>query len=562
MIADTAFLLIVVAFLSSIKIGIKTDRVFSRLLFLCVTAVCYIFYRHSDAAVEQTFSFVWNSSPSGNIMVDIISNRYNCRLILPFLFISLLAIGYNAVFRYEERRGIFNAIILFDLTALIMMITSNNLVQLLSGLFAVDVLALLLIRDVESSKTYATLNLLADMLLFTVLAVINCQLESLDMRQILKYTQIGLHKDFVAAAGLLAVFIKLEIVPFHEGMQRLKDIRFHRLQNVLFLTSPAAALILLLKFNLLWQTSDCFLPMLTGISWLGIVWGGINLFCAENVKLKIVYMQMMFVSILLLLLISQNFMWSETFSKLLVCQYMSVSLVYYLYYQTNRTVSLLKLKVGHFSGSLFISFAYFTYLAVVWLMVIYVIDLQKAEYQQNLGVAGLLYLLSIAQLMRQFCFIRAKSEANRKTACFKILYWILTLPVIIYWIYIESKNIAGMPQITASLIVAAFIFLTMLPIPNTVYKIYACNAGQKQKGFGEFFCFVFVQPLQWIGRVLAVIIDRMVVEKIVVGFSALCLQSAVRLFRNLHYNLVGGGIIMLLMLAVLWAAAFYCGGID
>ena len=73
MIADTAFLLIVVAFLSSIKIGIKTDRVFSRLLFLCVTAVCYIFYRHSDDAVEQTFSFVWNSSPSGNIMVDIIS---------------------------------------------------------------------------------------------------------------------------------------------------------------------------------------------------------------------------------------------------------------------------------------------------------------------------------------------------------------------------------------------------------------------------------------------------------------------------------------------------------
>ena len=138
----------------------------------------------------------------------------------------------------------------------------------------------------------------------------------------------------------------------------------------------------------------------------------------------------------------------------------------------------------------------------------------------------------------------------------------MTLPVIIYWIYIESKNIAGMPQITASLIVAAFIFLTMLPIPNTVYKIYACNAGQKQKGFGEFFCFVFVQPLQWIGRVLAVIIDRMVVEKIVVGFSALCLQSAVRLFRNLHYNLVGGGIIMLLMLAVLWAVAFYCGGID
>ena len=72
-----------------------------------------------------------------------------------------------------------------------MMITSNNLVQLLSGLFVVDIMALLIIKDVEKSKYYATFNLIADMMLFTVLAVVNCQLESLDLRQIIEFgTQI------------------------------------------------------------------------------------------------------------------------------------------------------------------------------------------------------------------------------------------------------------------------------------------------------------------------------------------------------------------------------------
>ena len=43
MIADTVLLLIVIALFSSLKIGIKTDGVLARLLFLFVSVLCFYF---------------------------------------------------------------------------------------------------------------------------------------------------------------------------------------------------------------------------------------------------------------------------------------------------------------------------------------------------------------------------------------------------------------------------------------------------------------------------------------------------------------------------------------
>ena len=162
-------------------------------------------------------------------------------------------------------------------------------------------MALLIIKDVEKSKYYATFNLIADMMLFTVLAVVNCQLESLDLRQIIEYNKIGFHQDFVALVGLSAVFIKFGSVPFHGSMLRLKDIRYHRLQNVLFLTSPASALILLQKFYPLWQSSLYFLPVLQAGCVLGLVWGLVLFAMGESLKLKTIYWQMFYNTILVLL---------------------------------------------------------------------------------------------------------------------------------------------------------------------------------------------------------------------------------------------------------------------
>ena len=84
MIADTVYLLIIGAFFSCFKSGIKTDKVLSCLIFLFAAALLSRFLMQNETADEQIFSFIWNSSPSGNIMFDIVSNTYNCKFIQPF----------------------------------------------------------------------------------------------------------------------------------------------------------------------------------------------------------------------------------------------------------------------------------------------------------------------------------------------------------------------------------------------------------------------------------------------------------------------------------------------
>lgn len=555
MIADTVFLLIIGAFFSCFKSGIKTDKVLSCLIFLFTAALLSRFLMQNETADEQIFSFIWNSSPSGNIMFDIVSNTYNCKFIQPFFILTVLTLGYNVIFRNEERRCAFAAVTLFNLAALITMFTSNNLVQLLSGLFLIDILALLLIHDVENSKCYATFNLVADMVLFTVLAVVNCQLESLDMRQILKYDRIGFHKDFVAIAGFFAVCIKFGLIPFHGGIQPLKEIRFHRLQNVLFLSSPAAALILLLKFNMLWQTSIYFKPMLHYICLLSIAWTSLFFWAAENLKLKIIYQQILFWALLVILLEKNNFVWNEFFSCLLIGQYLITSLLYYAYYQTNRNVSLLRIKNCKLPNWQLKCAVCFSCLALLFCEINCIYPLLKE--QSALFGWLIIYVFALLQLLHQYTFGKSEDMQKNKHST-QIWYWVLTIAAVAY--------IAGSLQITLSLFDSAVFcgaaLLLFLPLPNFMNKIYSSQFVQDTDFFGTFYNYFIVKPLQWSGRVLAVIIDRMIIEKTVIGISVFLLNGAIRLFRNMHYNRAWGGIAMLMLLTILWIYAYFAGGTD
>ncbi len=559
MIADTAFLLIIIALFSSLKIGIKADKILSCLVFLFILAIFTNFFQHKNILEEQVFATVWNSSSSGNIMLDIISNAANCEFILPYFLFTVLAIGYNFIFRYEERRSVYNSLLLFNLAVLILIISGNSLVQLLSGVFLIDILALLMIKDMGISQKYAMFNLIADMILFSVLAVVNGQIESLDIRQIAAYNKVGLHQDFVALFGLTAVFIKLGFIPFQLGILSLKNIRFHRLQSVLFLTSPMTAVILLMKFNILWQSSKYFSIILLAECWVAILWSGICFLISGNLKQKVVYLQTLFMGFLILTLFKQHFEWSPILTNLLVGQYLTVSLFYYLYYYANRTVNLLKLPNYVFKSRYGLGFIYAVFLAVLFIMVHNILKLPEND-AAYVWCSGAFYIVGSSLLLRQFSRLKAKNESEHFSQPLKLAYWGLFLLVIVklglqdFALEWNVQNYLG--EIT---VLFTFATISVLPVSPLVYKLYRKEKLQ-QSDFGEAaYKFLLVEPMDFCGRVLAVIIDRMVVEKWIVGFSSWCLQTAIRLFRNIHYNRFWGILLVLIMLAGLLAVSFYAG---
>ena len=165
-------------------------------------------------------------------------------------------------------------------------------------------------------------------------------------------------------------------------------------------------------------------------------------------------------------------------------------------------------------------------------------------------------------MFHQFCFRRDGCESGKLLLRSKKMFWVIILPIAIAEIMLFSQ-ISDVPQLRTFLIfMVLFVLLVMLPVPQAVYRIYAGTALQKNDVWSLLYKSIVLVPVLWCGRVLSLIIDRMVVEKIILGLTSLFLQGAIRVFRNMHYNRVWGGIVMLILLAVLWGVSFYAGGTN
>ena len=149
MIINTVLLLFIIGAFCSFKTGIKADKVLAFIGFVSFFMVFLNFCESFVAGVSHTFSFLWNTSQGRDIKFEIVSNSYNYSLIMSCFAVSVLAGLHNLLFRYEERRAAYIAILCFNLISLILLITSNNFVQLISAVFITDILALLLIKNVQ-----------------------------------------------------------------------------------------------------------------------------------------------------------------------------------------------------------------------------------------------------------------------------------------------------------------------------------------------------------------------------------------------------------------------------
>lgn len=553
MIAEITLLLIIIAFFSSIRVGVKVDKIFSFITFTSVFLLFISFCNYMANPVGQTFSFVWNSSASGDIKVNITSDAYNAGLIFPFFLITMLSVGSNLIFRQEERRNASNAALLFNLCALIMMVCSNNFVQLLSTLYIIDIMAAILIKDVENSKTFVFQNMIADMLLFTILAVINGKVDTYDIQQILNYRENGEHPDFIAILGLSAVFIKAGLFPFQSGLLALKNIRFHRLQNILFLTSGISALILLLKFHALWNASAFFAGYIHCICFASLLLGFAGLLFIDNIKAKLVYMMLMTNAIVIELLFGRDFVWSIEISCIIISTYTLAATLYFAYYHGGH-----KALISQLDGQLNISSA--AQSLSVLLSTLNIAILAGAVYSANFGnnrVFSLLFLtlftLGAANIPAQISG-KNKNMTQVKTPQNGTVFWISLSAVTSF--LIGQTDFYTLPVWTAPILFLIVLFGRPLSFTR---RAYAYEQVQNFKGFTAFYRGIILEPLYFCGKILWLLVDWILVEKFIIKALVFFLQLLIRFFRRLHNNKTAGLITVSIVLISLMFISFWRG---
>ena len=108
---NTIAYLVGICFIGFLRVRMRWDKILAWLMFF---AIFFLFCNYGIQTLDGSlsgFSFIWNETKIGKITIDYFSSLSTNRLMLPLFFVTLMTILYNNIFRYEERRCLFNSLV-------------------------------------------------------------------------------------------------------------------------------------------------------------------------------------------------------------------------------------------------------------------------------------------------------------------------------------------------------------------------------------------------------------------------------------------------------------------
>lgn len=318
MIAQIVLYLLIFSMFSFWHFKPRYDTLISALLFASLSALLIYFIHNWNLSTPSELMFLWDSSRSGNLKISLASSVQNYNIIFPFFTITLIVLLNNLLSRAEKHKKKITGLCILNLISLIMLIGGNNFVQIITFVFISDILSQLLIDDVNASRRYSIYNLVADMGLFLVFAIIRPRLSNLDTSSFAHFHSAASTENLIILLILISLFIKWGFFIFHSYLLDMESAQFHRLLLIPYLSTPMVGLILFIKLKPLLTTSILFDTVFNIILALTIVWGAFGSVIMNNLKEKSIYLNMIILALLVKLAESPSFTWDKHFSTLLI----------------------------------------------------------------------------------------------------------------------------------------------------------------------------------------------------------------------------------------------------
>lgn len=503
--------IIVLSFIGLVKQRMRYDRLISWLMFFAATILFMEFATNAVNLNKETFSFLWSTSKIGDITIDFSPGLGEHRLLLPLFFLSLVTILHNNIFRYEEKKSAFNAFILLNFASLSLLTCSENYVQMTTAVFVTDILGYLILKDVDSSHRYVIYNFFADTCLFMVLALVCGKLQSLSLSDLPRYEQIGRHKDFVSLMFLIAVFIKMGLFMFQSYLLDLSAARLQRMSAVNLLFAPLTGILVLLKLHSLVEVSDLALPLLKIISLLTMIFGLLNFIMIDNLKKKLVYLNMGFLGLLLLMLENHNLRWNWQYSFYYSVGYFINLLFLKMYLYQNHEAKVSEMLNGRGTNSFILrtTLVQFVLIANIFISLIYRISVKHEQYW--ILASGIILICAIATVLNHIY----QSPYSRKLEDLtpNPLRPVSLLVMISLLIYTSVKMHAYTLYNIGFILF--FLMLCWCPLLTKLRKVYEIEWLQKEDLSKSFFFYTLVTPFMYLSRTLWLMVDFVFSEKII-----------------------------------------------
>lgn len=504
------------------------ERFFSLLLLSLLAFVTLHLYQSWQLNLYDSFTYHWITSRYNKVDINLFSTTTNYSFIFPFFIISGLMILHNIFYSLEAHKLRLNGLILLNLAGLILLICSQNFIQLLVGACVIDVLGFYLINDMAAKKKYIFYNMIADLGLFMVFAILWGYLGSINIEKFGDYNKLGSHKDLVAIVLLICIFVKSGLFLFQNPLLDLHAINFNRLNIISFCSTPIVGIILLYKTYGLLPISEYSIPVLQIFAAVSMCWGLIGALLMDNIKEKVIYLNIMFYALIYGLL-SIGLISVLLFSSLIILSYLFINCIQNVVIASSNEnyVS----RMGGFIKSIKISLI----VTLITLFALFQILLQNINAENHFWIWSYVSALVLASsyILHQI-YLGVTHSDDRVWAMLKnpnIIYWLPQLLISGAYIYFGPLN-----NYELYAVIVVFVLLFVLGPLRKLSAFYDNEKVQEADWFSDWYDIAITTPIKVLGRVLWLTIDFLIIEKTIISGLSNMTNFLIRLTGKAHTN--------------------------
>lgn len=519
---------LILAALGGVSILFRGKRLSRLLAFFLAAAGAVLllnFYQNWQLGYTDGFTYDWVSSAYYPVKISLFSSPLHYMQIFPFFVIAVTVMLFNVSYPQEEDRFRFNGQICLNLAALILLICSENAIQLLVSACLIDIFGFYMINDSSARRRYIFYNLLADMGLFMLFALIWGYIGSIRLADFVEYDRLGAHKDLLCILLLLCLFIKSGLFMFQAPLMDWAVLDMNRIAALAYLSTPVVGFIILCKTSMLLPLSEYSYPMLHLFAALSIAWGLQGALLKDDLRQKSIYFNMMLFGFLYGIFSGGFHIAGPAFARIWVGGFLLNAC--WMLVSVGSSNEVYVSAMGGFARSLKLTLAV-TLLAFLGLF--QTLALAGGSPYWTLAYAAAL-ALSGSCVLRQIYF--GQSHADERVMA------LLKNPNIVYngTIFALTAAVAIQNRILPPEAAAAWgIFLVLLAAGSLRFLTgaYEREFIQTADLFSDFYRVFIIGPVKILGRVLWLTIDFLLIERTIINSLYRLVAVLINVFRRIH----------------------------
>lgn len=288
--------LLLASVLALLIIQTEHRRVWAALLLAAGAFWAWHLWQIFPLHLHEVAVFSWIPYPHLHADLNLSTTHNLEMMVIPLGLIALALFYLNLIYPHENSRIAVNVLVLLFVAAFILLAESRDFIQLMVGSCSYTVLGFYLINQPADRQKFVFYNFLAEMALFTALAVVYSKLGVISLEQLGEYQTAGYHKDLVASLVLIVIIAKSGLFFFQNQLLDWQELTFNRVMTLSFLTTPLAGMLLFVKLQPLLLIAPFAIPLFKVILVLSLLWGFAGALAIDNIKAKALYLNLMFYS--------------------------------------------------------------------------------------------------------------------------------------------------------------------------------------------------------------------------------------------------------------------------